>query len=174
MTPSFYGENASDGHREVISVDLDSPDRIAARREPRHELDGDTDADFDYDDGANIDFQSIKSVPPDALKVLVRFLVPAEVKKNRWRQAQIRLAIVAHLVNLDGIGGLSFEKLAQELGCSRALLSLRSLEMLDGFSINKSRNGKGRHTRAVYSASATEAHRRAGHKMSEDTAKDAL
>ncbi len=118
----------------------------------------------DGDGGETIDLAGIKAIPVSALKVLVRYLVPAR-GRSRWRHGQIRLAILAHALDLDGIGGQSFEALSKELNCSRSLLSLRSLELIDGLGINKLRNGKARESRDTYRSSAIATHKRLGHKM---------
>jgi hypothetical protein len=162
---------SEDGH--LVSIDENSPARIAARREPLH----DKDLDFDHelapdDDGERIDFEGIKAVPRDALKILLRFLIPSNSisEKKRWRMAQLRVALLSHMLDVDGLGSKSFEELGQELGCTRALLSLYSLRMIDGLGIDKCRNGKSRSSRQVFRKSATEAHRRAGHTMSDTPA----
>jgi hypothetical protein len=80
------------------------------------------------------------------------------------------VALLSHMLNVDGLGALSFEELGQELGCTRALLSLYSLRMIDGLQIDKCRNGKSRRSREVFRKSATEAHRRQGHRMKQDVA----
>jgi hypothetical protein len=160
MAQQVYGENDSQGRRVAVLADCNDPAELMMQRE-------------EYTDTENIDFSAIKKVPADALKILIRFLLPSAPAKNRWRHAQIRLALVAHMIDIDGIGGKSFEKLAQELGCSRALLSLRSLEMIDGLEIEKCRNGKARASRETYREAAIKSHIARGHRMSEDSAGDA-
>lgn len=150
----------ADSH--LVDVELNSPDRILARSEPWHPDDIDTDRHLDPEDTpGGIDLKGIKDIPPDAILILLRYIVQPGAAKHRWRQAQIRLALLAHMVDLDGIGALSYAALAEELGCTRALLSMRSLELIDGLKIEKTRNGKRRSTRETYSKTATEAHRRA-------------
>jgi hypothetical protein len=164
--------HSEDGH--LVNIDEDSPLRLLARREPLHPDDPDDfDADFRPDDnGERIDFEGIKAVPRDALKTLLRFLVPSNSvsAKKKWRITQLRVALLSHMLNVDGLGALSFEELGQELGCTRALLSLYSLRMIDGLQIDKCRNGKSRRSREVFRKSATEAHRRQGHRMKQDVA----
>lgn len=162
---------SEEGH--LVSVDENSPDKLAARREALHPEDRDFDADLAPDDGGeDVDLAGIKNIPRAALALLVRWLIPpnAPGARKKWRVAQIRLALLAHLLDLDGIGSKSFEELGQELGCTRALLSLYSLRMIDGLAIDKTRNGKCRRSRDVYRQSATEAHRRQGHRMKQDVA----
>lgn len=159
MPPSF-------ADRALVDVEMNTPDRILARSEGWHESDINTDRHLDPEDTAeNIDLAGLRSIPREALLILLRYIVQPGAAKHRWRQAQIRLAILSHMVNLDGIGALSFAALAEELGCTRALLSLRSLELIDGLKIEKTRNGKRRSTRETYRKAATEAHARAGHRM---------
>jgi hypothetical protein len=133
--------------------------------------------DDDDDAAPEIDADRLADVPPDALKILVRFLIPSNSvsEKKRWRMMTLRTALLAHMLDIDGIGKKSFEELGQELGCTRALLSLYSLRMIDGLGIDKCRNGKSRSSRQVFRKSATEAHRRARHRMTADKpAEDAL
>jgi biotin operon repressor len=167
---------SEDGH--LVSIDEHTPDRIAARKEPLHPDDDDFDADFAPDEGGeDIDFEAIKAVPRDALKILLRFLIPANspFAKKRWRSMQLRTVLLAHMIDLDGLGQKSFQQLGDELGCSRANLSLLSLRLIDGLSIQKTRNGKSRASREVYRKSSTDSHRRQGHRMSADKpAEDAL
>ena len=152
--------------RNLVDVELNSPDRILARSEPWHDDDIDTDRHLAPADTAEqIDLADLRSIPRDALLILLRYIVQPGSAKHRWRQAQIRLAILAHMIDLDGMGALSFAALAEELGCTRALLSMRSLELIDGLKIEKTRNGKRRSTRETYRKTAKEAHARAGHRM---------
>ena len=158
--------NRTHADTNILDVELNTPDRILARSEAWHEDDKDTDKHLDPEDTAEeIDLAGLRSIPREALLILLRYIVKPAAAKNRWRQAQIRLAILAHMVDLDGIGALSFAALAEELGCTRALLSMRSLELIDGLSIDKTRNGKKRESRETYRKTATEAHARAGHRM---------
>jgi hypothetical protein len=173
MRTAFYGEDGT-----AVGLDENTPDRIAARKEALHPDDEDYDAAFAPDDGGEtIDFGAIRNVPRDALKVILRFIIPStsSSEAKRWRMAQLRVALLAHMLDLDGIGSKSFQQLGDELGCTRALLSLYSLRMIDGLQIDKCRNGKSRRSREVFRKSATEAHRRARHRISADKpAEDAL
>jgi hypothetical protein len=162
-----------DDHGAATAADNNSPDRILARSEPMHPTDEDFDHDYAPDhDGETFDAAAIKNIPRDALKVILRFIIPStsSSQAKRWRIAQLRVALLAHMLDIDGIGSKSFEELGQELGCTRALLSLYSLRMIDGLTIDKTRNGKARRSREVYRQSATEAHRRQGHRMKQDVA----
>lgn len=164
---------SEEGH--LVNIDENTPDRIAARREALHPEDIDFDTDLGPEnDGERIDFEGIKAVPRDALKTLLMFLIPSNSvsAKKRWRMAQLRLSLLSHMLNVDGIGSKSFQQLGDELGCSRALLSLYSLRIVDGLSLNKAPNGKQRSARHAYSVSCTEAHRRAGHRVAADEGKE--
>ncbi len=161
---------------EAVELDFNSADRILARSEAMHPDDEDFDHDFaPEDDGDTIEAAGIKSIPRDALRTLLRFLVPnnSVSAKKRWRMAQLRLVLLSHMLDIDNIGQKSFEELGTELGCTRALLSFYSLRMIDGIGIDKTRNGKRREAREVYRQTATEAHRRAGHRMTADKAAEA-
>ena len=58
--------------------DNDSPDKIVARKENLHETDKDFDHELSPDDGGEtINAAGIKSIPRDALKVLLRYIVHA-------------------------------------------------------------------------------------------------
>ena len=158
-----------------IGADEDTPAMIAARKEAIHETDGE-DWDHEYapdEGGEDIDFEAIKAVPRDALKVLLRFLIPAHspFARKRWRSMQLRTVILAHMIDLDGLGQKSFQQLGDELGCSRALLSLLSLRLIDGLKIEKTRNGKSRASREVYRKSSTDSHRRQGNRVHADEGK---
>jgi hypothetical protein len=151
------------------TADHETPDRILSKLEPWNDGDEGSDPLLNpAEDGLTIDLAGLRSIPVDALLILLRYIVQPDLPTNRWRQAQVRVAVLAHMVNLDGIGSLSFAALAAELGCSRALISLRSLELIDGLSIDKTRNGKKRSTRETYRKTAIDAHTRAGHRMTVD------
>jgi hypothetical protein len=154
-----------------VEIDSNTPAVMLARKEPLHPDDGDEwDADLAPDDaGEFIDVDGIKDIPRDALQRLVLFLIPVNsAPARRWRISTLRLAIIAQMVDPDGIGKQSFEALAKELGCTRALLSWHSLKMIDSLKIDKLRNGKQRHTRETYRQSAIESHRRQGHRIHTD------
>ncbi len=153
MDPTIY-ETGGGGKRGAILVDTRDPAEALMEAE-------------EHDDTATIDFARVKTVPADALKILIRFLIPPTSKPSkRWRIAQLRLAILAQMTDVDDIGGQSFESLAGELGCTRALLCHHSLRMVDSLGMDKAKLGKRRESRAVYSASATAAHKRRRERLS--------
>lgn len=151
-------------------MDWNTPDKQAAHREPLHETDVDFDDDYaPYDDGETLELGGISDIPKDAMRRLVLYLIPSHSSPaKRWRIAQLRLAIVAQMVDADGIGKQSFEDLSKELNCTRAILSYHALRMIDALGIEKLRNGKPRRTREIYRQSAIESHRRQGHRIASD------
>ncbi len=153
-------KHIADGH--FVDVEMSSPDRILARSEPWHEGDKDTDRHLDPDDtGETIDANGIKGIPKDALRQLLLFLLPRTDKPTKWKMAACRLAVVSRILNIDDLGKLPLETLAKQLGVTRSLLSLRQLEIADGFGLGKLRSSKSAAARISYKASATNAHRKA-------------
>jgi hypothetical protein len=148
---------------EAVRADLDSPDRILSKKEPRHKNDIDTDPDLDFDDDTEaLDLAGIKDIPRDALKQLLLFLIPKTTDRgSRWKMATVRLAIVARILDIDEAGRVPLETLAKQIGVTRSLLSLRQLEIADQFELGKLRSSKSAAARQSYSVSATEAHRKA-------------
>jgi hypothetical protein len=71
------------------------------------------------------------------------------------------LAVVSRILNIDDLGKLPLETLAKQLGVTRSLLSLRQLEIADGFNLGKLRSSKSAAARKAYSVSATNTHRKA-------------
>jgi len=156
---------------EAVRADLDSPDRILSKKEPRHKNDIETDPDLDYDDDTEaLDLAGIKRIPRDALKQLLLFLIPKTTDRgSRWKMATVRLAVLSRILNVgDDLGRESLQKLADELGVTRSLLSLRQLAIADQYGLGKLRSSRSASARKAYSISATEAHRRAGHRMTVD------
>ena len=159
-----YFEQAG-GKWNIIESDVNSPDKILARSEPLHDDDVDCDADLaPEDDGTDISAANIKGIPRDALRHLLLFLIPA-TSPRKWRVAQLRLVVLAHLAGVEGIGDKSLSELARQLGVTRSLLSLYSVRMVDQLKQNQPRGGKRRETRETYRQSAIAYHRRAGHTM---------
>jgi len=146
----------------LVDIDANSPDRILARSEPYHEGDIDTDRHLDPDDnGETIDANGIKGIPKDALRQILLFLLPRTDKPTKWKMAATRLAVISRILNIDDLGKLPLETLAKQLGVTRSLLSLRQLEIADGFGLGKLRSSKSAAARISYKASATKAHRKA-------------
>jgi hypothetical protein len=116
------------------------------------------------DQPENPDTLALLQIPPDALKTLLRFLLPPTAKgKTRWRIATLKLATLANAAGVDEIGGMTLADIARELDVSRALMSLYSLRLVDELGLDKVLAGKRRETRETFRKCAIEAHRRAGH-----------
>ena len=147
----------------LIDVELNTPDREAARKEGWHPTDpADCDRHLDPEDTREtFDANGIKGIPRDALRQLLLFLLPRTDKPTKWQQAAVRLAVISRILDIDDTGKLPLEALAKQLGVTRSLLSLRQLEIADGFGLGKLRSSKSAQARINYKTSATNAHRRA-------------
>ena len=155
------------GH--LITIDQDSPDKIAARREALHPEDRDYDADLAPDDDSQtFDAAGLKSIPRQALLILLAFIFPPPGGPRPLRSAQIKLVTLAHLAGLQGVADRTLTDLARELGCTKSLLSLYSVRLTDQLGQAQVRGGKSRSARKVYSERALATHRRAGHRMTAD------
>lgn len=146
----FRNLASTNGNPEPI--DWDSPDEQMMRAE-------------EIEDDAPPDASSLAGIPPNALGVILRYLVPPAGSSARWRTATKRLICLAHAAGLDGIADRSLASIAEELGCSRAALSHHAVRISDELALHQVRGGKSRQARESYKVSATEAHRRAGHKL---------
>jgi hypothetical protein len=147
---------------EAVRADLDSPDRILSKKEPRHKNDIDTDPDLDFDDDTEaLDLAGIKRIPRDALKQLLLFLIPKTTDRgSRWKMATVRLAVLSRILDVEDLGKLPLETIAKQIGVTRSLLSLRQLEIADQFKLGQLRSSRSAAARKNYSISATEAHKR--------------
>jgi hypothetical protein len=163
----YHGD---DGH--LVEVDTQSPDVLLARKEELHFSDGDDwDAAFAPDDMAETaTLAGVRDIPRGALKSLLRFIIPqpGRMGAKRWDVATVRLALLARMVDLDNLSELSLAQLGEELGVTRSLLSLRSLEIVDSLELNKDLLGKQRASRESYRKSAIASHRARGHRMTQD------
>ena len=173
-----------DDHGAACGLDCNSPDRLLAKSEAWHPADDGTDADLAPDNGgetfdaAGVDapmgVSALKSIPRQALLILLGFIIPPPGGTRPLRVAQLRLVTLAHLAGLEGIGDRTLTDLAAELGATRSLMSLYACRMVDQLGQSQVRGGKRREAREVYKRTATEAHRRQGHKMKQDVAAEAL
>jgi hypothetical protein len=161
MAQRFYEDRDSAGRAGMILADFDDPCEILMRAEE------------DGDDDEQIDLSGIRAIPRDALKTLMIYLIPPGNRAKRLRIAQLRLVLLAHACGVDGIAEYSFAKLAEDLQCTRALLSYYAVRMADELGEEAPRGGKRRVSRDSYRQSALAAHRRAGHKMRSDSDGDA-
>ena len=153
-----------------IGADEDTPAMIAARKEAIHETDGE-DWDHEYapdDGGETFDAGGLKSIPRQALLILLAFVFPPPGGPRPLRAAQIRLVALAHLAGLQGVADRTLTDLARELGCTKSLLSLYSVRLTDQLGQAQVRGGKSRSARKVYSERALATHRAAGHRMTAD------
>jgi hypothetical protein len=140
----------------LVAVDWHDPSDIAIQRE--------VELGIDDEDDSNPDVLALKRIPSDALLVLLRFLISENRSpKQKWRIAQLRLAVLAHQAGLAGVGNLTMTELAEHLGCSKALISHYATRLVDQLAEAQTRGGKSRHAREVYRQTATDYHRRAGH-----------
>ena len=147
----FRNLTSTNGNPEPI--DWDSPDEQMMRAE-------------EIEDDDTPDASSLAGIPPNALGVILRYLVPPAGSASRWRTATKRLICLAHAAGLDGIADRSLASIAAEIGCSRASLSHWAIRMADELGQEQVRGGKSRAARKAYSRSATATHKRLGHNMS--------
>jgi hypothetical protein len=115
---------------------------------------------------ADQDVLALKSIPPDALLVLLRFIISKTSSRKRWRVASLKLATLAHAAGMQGVGDKSLTELATELGCTRSLLSLYSTRLADQLGLSQVRGGKTRSCREAYRKNALLSHQKRGNKLS--------
>jgi hypothetical protein len=115
---------------------------------------------------ADQDVLALRSIPPDALLVLLRFIIGSRCTRKRWRVAQLKLATLAHAAAMQGIGEKSLTELAAELGCTRSLLSLYSTRLADQLGLSQVRGGKCRSSRETYRKNALLSHQKRGNTLS--------
>jgi hypothetical protein len=107
------------------------------------------------DDDDCLHVAGLGAIPPDALKVLLSVLLPkrkaveGKLQPRIWKVASVRLAALAHAIDLDGLGSLPITQIAEELGVTRAALSHVSINLRDGLSLPR-RGGKSDEARKVY------------------------
>jgi hypothetical protein len=130
------------------------------------ELAAGIDTDDTDDDPKGQDILALKSVPPDALLVLLRFIIGSRCTRKRWRVAQLKLCTLAHAAGLQGVGDKSLSELAKELGCTRSLLSLYSTRLADQLGLSQVRGGKSRASRDTYRYNALISHQKRGNNLS--------
>jgi hypothetical protein len=118
------------------------------------------------DDPKGQDILALKSIPPDALIVILRFIISKTSSRKRWRVAQLKLATLAHAAAMQGIGEKSLTELAAELGCTRSLLSLYSTRLADQLGLSQVRGGKCRQSRDTYRQNALLSHQKRGNTLS--------
>jgi hypothetical protein len=155
------------GH--LVNIDSDSPDRILAKSEAWHPADDGTDAALAPCNGdETFDAAGLKSIPRQALLLLLAFIFPAPGGTRPLRVAQLRLVALAHLAGFEGVGDRTLTDLARELACTKSLLSLYSVRLTDQLGQAQVRGGKNRAARETYRQRALASHRAAGHRMTAD------
>lgn len=103
-----------------------APLEITAPDVPWHSGQPIPDDDIDKDDVAKIGEQA------DAVAALLRVVIfPSGMRGFQPQAALARLVALAHCLHVPGIGDRSFESLAQELGCTRALLCSYAVRIRD-------------------------------------------
>jgi hypothetical protein len=118
------------------------------------------------DDDPKQDVLALKSIPPDALLVLLRFIISKTSSRKRWRVAQLKLATLSHAAGMETVGDKSLTELAAELGCTRSLLSLYSTRLVDQLGLSQVRGGKCRASRDTYRQNALLSHQKRGNNLS--------
>ena len=113
--------------------------------------------------GETLDLAGIAAIPPDALAIMLRFLLPdgRPTSTTYWQQASRRLEALAHAIGVREIREHPLASLAPALGCSRALLSLLACELRD-FAHLDNRAGRSATSRDVYSERAKQVWNRRG------------
>jgi hypothetical protein len=127
--------------------------------------------DTEDQEGSDVDVLALKSIPSDALLVLLRFIIGKTSSRKRWRVTVIKICTLAHAAGMQGVGDKSLTELATELGCTRSLLSLYSTRLADQLGLSQVRGGKCRSSREAYRQNAIKIHTAAGHQI---TAKQKL
>jgi hypothetical protein len=122
--------------------------------------------DTEDQEGSDVDVLALKSIPPDALLVLLRFIISKTSSRKRWRIAQLKLSTLAHAAGMQGVGDKSLTELATELGCTRSLLSLYSTRLADQLGLSQVRGGKCRESRETYRQNALLSHQKRGNNLS--------
>jgi hypothetical protein len=115
---------------------------------------------------ADQDVLALRSIPPDALLVLLRFIIGSRCTRKRWRVAQLKLCTLAHAAGMQTVGNKSLSELAKELGCTRSLLSLYSTRLADQLGLSQVRGGKSRASRVTYRKNALLSHQKRGNTLS--------
>lgn len=114
-----------------------------------------------------VSLAGIQDIPRDALAILLNWLVgePTRNSSTRWRKTTLKIAAISHMLNVQGLRELSLEQLGNQLGTTRANLSLYTLAVCDSCGIDKSYTGKRRGARQAYRDAAIRSHEKRGHKM---------
>ena len=107
----------------------------------------------DHDDEP-LDVEGIGEIPLDAISVILRMVITRPPRNSRdWKSAISRLAVLAKTLDIGDLGCRSLSDIADDIGVSRALLSLRSVQLRDSAG-GSCRGGKSNAAREVYSERA--------------------
>ena len=110
----------------------------------------------EHEHAETLDLGGIMSIPLDALRVLVLFLLPQTsnpTSSSYWRIATRRLCALAYSIGVEEVRRHPLAKLAPAAGCTRALLSLLAVELRD-FADLDHRAGRSDEARQVYATRA--------------------
>jgi len=147
-------------HNRAEATDQLSPDEILARME---------DAEEAALAGQEVDADSLRDIPLDALSKLVRFILgtssTAATSRRTWNSVPARIAVLAHALQLEEVGTKSFQQLGDEIGVSRASLSLYSVRLMDTLGVTQLRSSKSRKSREVYRENALQTHAKHNRKL---------
>lgn len=102
-----------------------------------------------------LDIEGIGQIPLDAITIILRTIVTRPPLSHRgWQAALCRLAVLAKTFDVGDLGCRSLSDIADDIGVSRALLSLRSCQLRDS-SGGSCRGGKSNSARELYSERAS-------------------
>ncbi len=81
-----------------------------------------------------LDVSEVGSVPVGALLVFLRLVMPNRDRMNpalTWKTVCARVAALGRALHFEGIGDKSIQALADEIGCTRSLISLNETKLRD-------------------------------------------
>ena len=110
----------------------------------------------EHEPDETLDLGGIMSIPHDALRVLVLFLLPQganPTSSSYWKVATRRLCALAHSIGVEEVRRHPLSKLGPAIGCTRALLSLLACELRD-FADLDHRAGRSDEARETYATRA--------------------
>ena len=107
------------------------------------------------DDDDPLDVEGIGTIPTGAITIILRLLITKPPRSSRdWGAITSRLAVLAKALDVADLGRRSLSDIADDLGVSRALLSLRSCQLRDSAG-GSCRGGKSNAARELYSERAS-------------------
>jgi hypothetical protein len=154
--------------KSAWTLNSDRPEPVDERTPLDQVIEMEIEAGIDTEDqeGSDVDVLALRLIPPDALLILLRFIISKTSSRKRWRVAQLKLCTLAHAANMQTVGDKSLTDLAQELGCTRSLLSLYSTRLADQLGLSQVRGGKCRASRETYRKNALLSHQKRGNTLS--------